>query len=77
MDNLLFKTRDFLPLRTKDGRFCTKEQQRQERVDDENKRLRYERDKYYRAWLAAAKKTTELGRELQLLKDKIKQLCNG
>lgn len=66
--NNLFK---FTPLRTRNGRYCTKEQLRIERVDNENKRLLYERDKYYRAWLSVSSKASRLERELQELKSKI------
>ena len=61
-------------LRTRNGRFCTKEQFRVECVDRENQRLRYDRDKYYRAWLAAAQRVAVLERELRTLKNKIKVL---
>jgi len=61
-------------LRRKNGRYCTKEQYRQEMVDEDNKRLRMERDKYYRAWMAAAAKAGRLERELMILKAKIKEL---
>lgn len=62
------------PLRTKNGRYCTKEQLRIERVDFTNKTLTLERDKYYRAWAAAAAKATRLERELTNLKKKIGEL---
>lgn len=38
-----------LPLRRGNGRFCTKEQFRQDKVDEENKRLRFEKEKFKRA----------------------------
>ena len=56
---------EFPKLRTRNGRFCTKEQFRTERVDSDNTRLRYERDKYYRAWIAVSKKAAYLERELK------------
>lgn len=52
-------------LRTRDGRYCTKEQYRREKVDGENQRLKYERDKYYRAWLAATATISRLERKLK------------
>lgn len=51
-------------LRLGNGRYCTEEQYRQETVYNENKRLRYEREKYLRAWLAAASRVAALEREL-------------
>lgn len=68
MQQSLFKAP---PLRLSDGRFCTKEQYKAERTRNENKRLRLERDKYYRAWLAASSKASRLDRELRELKKKI------
>lgn len=61
-------------LRTRDGRFCTSEQYRLERVEGLNKRLIYEKEKYLRAWLAAADRCAILERELRTLRDKIKEL---
>ena len=55
----------FPRLRTKDGRYCTAEQFRRERVDGLNQRLEYERDKYMRAWLAACATIARLERELK------------
>lgn len=62
------------PLRRKNGRYCSKEQYRQEIIEEDNKRLRYERDKYMRAWLAAANKASKLEREILTLKAKIGEL---
>lgn len=62
------------PLRRKNGRYCSKEQYRQEIIEEDNKRLRYERDKYMRYWLAAADKASRLERELLTLKAKIGEL---
>lgn len=56
------------PLRTKDGRFCTKEQHRQERIIGMNEMLKFERDKYFRAWQAAAARVATLEREIKKLK---------
>lgn len=63
--------------RRNNGRFCTPEQMRVERVDNTNKLLRYERDKFYRMWLAASKKASRLERELVKIKEKIGGLMNG
>lgn len=63
-----------LPLRRKNGKYCNKEQYRQEIIEEDNKRLRYERDKYMRAWLAAANKASKLEREILTLKAKIGEL---
>ena len=52
-------------LRTKDGRYCTKEQFRREKVYGENKRLKDDCEKYRRAWLAASSKAARLERKLQ------------
>ena len=62
------------PLRRKNGRYCSKEQYRQEIIEEDNKRLRYERDKYMRSFLAAADKVSRLERELLTLKAKIGEL---
>lgn len=62
------------PLRRKNGRYCSKEQYRQEIIEEDNKRLRYERDKYMRFFLAAADKASRLERELLTLKAKIGEL---
>lgn len=59
------------PLRLGNGRFCTIEQLRIEQVDSENLRLRLERDKYRRAWLASSSKASRLERELVELKERI------
>lgn len=61
-------------LRSRNGRFCTKEQLLNERIEDENKRLRFDKEKYYRAWLAAAERASRLERELEELKRKINVL---
>lgn len=61
-------------LRSRNGRFCTKEQLLNERVEDENKRLRFDKEKYYRAWLAASERASRLERELTELKNKINVL---
>jgi hypothetical protein len=70
-EKTLFKP---LPLRRKNGKYCNKEQYRQEIIEEDNKRLRYERDKYMRAWLAAANKASKLEREILTLKAKIGEL---
>jgi hypothetical protein len=56
------------------GRYCTKEQKRIDMALNENQRLRYERDKYFRAYMALAQRNTSLERELIELKNKIKGL---
>lgn len=61
-------------LRSRNGRFCTKEQLLNERVEEENKRLRFDKEKYYRAWLAASERACRLERELTELKNKINVL---
>lgn len=71
MEQELFK---HPPLRLRNGRYCTKDQLRHENVDSENKRLRFEREKYLRAWLASESKACKLERELSTLKEKIKAL---
>ena len=59
----------FPRLRTKNGRYCTAEQFRRERVDGLNKGLEYERDKYKRAWLAACATIARLEREITTMKN--------
>lgn len=60
--------------RRKNGQYCTAEQQRVDRIENENKVLRLEREKYFRAYLAAASRNSRLERELTALKAKIKEL---
>lgn len=66
-----------LPLRRGNGRFCTKEQFRQDKVDEENKRLRFEKEKFKRAWLALVQENARLKNELKTLKEQIRELVNG
>lgn len=61
-------------LRLKNGKFCTKEQYRMETIERENKILRFERDKYYRAWCSASNRLSVLEREINALREKIKNL---
>lgn len=61
-------------LRLKNGKFCTKEQYRMENIERENKILRFERDKYYRAWCSASNRLSALEREINALREKIKNL---
>lgn len=61
-------------LRLKNGKFCTKEQYRMENLERENKILRFERDKYYRAWCSASNRLSTLEREINALREKIKSL---
>lgn len=61
-------------LRLKNGKFCTKEQYRMENLERENKILRFERDKYYRAWCSASNRLSALEREINALREKIKNL---
>lgn len=56
------------------GRYCTKEQKRTDMALNENKILRYEKEKYYRAYIALATRNASLERELRELKEKIKGL---
>lgn len=59
----LFKTPQ---LRLANGRFCTEKDFIVDKAMSENKRLRYEKEKYLRAWLAATKRIKAL--ELEILK---------
>lgn len=61
-------------LRRNDGRYCTEEQYRTDRIEEENKRLRLERDKYFRMSMALSKDNERLTRELMVLKSKIQDL---
>lgn len=65
------------PLRKSDGRFCTKEQYRLEKVDGENTRLRFERDKYYRAWMSMVEENKRLRLRLREIKNSISELNFG
>lgn len=61
-------------LRLKNGKFCTKEQYRMETIERENKILRFERDKYYRAWCSASNRLSALERQLIAIRGKINQV---
>ena len=61
-------------LRDHRGRYCTKEQKRTDMALNENKILRYEKEKYYRAYIALAARNATLESELRELKEKIKGL---
>ena len=56
------------------GRYCTEEQYRVNIVMEENKRLRLERDKYFRMYVSLEKQNERLTRELMVLKSKIQDL---
>lgn len=71
MEQELFKKQ---PLRLNNGRYCTKEQLRLERIEGRNKYLEYEREKCMRAWISLAKENTRLTQEINELKRKIKEL---
>lgn len=58
--------------RDRHGRFATTERAYADRCVYENQRLRIERDKYYRAFLATSQRASRLERELQEIKSKLK-----
>jgi len=60
--------------RLNNGRYCTEEQYRVDRIEEENKRLRLERDKYFRMYVSVEKHNERLTRELMVLKSKIQDL---
>ena len=60
--------------RLNNGRYCTEEQYRVNMVMEENKRLRLERDKYFRMYVSIEKDNERLTRELMVLKSKIQDL---
>jgi hypothetical protein len=60
--------------RLNNGRYCTEEQYRVNMVMEENKRLRLERDKYFRMYVSVEKHNERLTRELMVLKSKIQDL---
>lgn len=51
------------------GRFCTRDRSLYERTLAENARLRFEKEKYFRAYLAVARDNERLQRELLALKE--------
>lgn len=61
-------------LRRNNGRYCTEEQYRTDRIEEENKRLRLERDKYFRMYTSVERDNERLTRELMVLKSKIQEL---
>ena len=60
--------------RLNNGRYCTEEQYKVNMVMEENKRLRLERDKYFRMYMSIEKDNERLTRELMVLKSKIQDL---
>ena len=60
--------------RLNNGRYCTEEQYHVNMVMEENKRLRLERDKYFRLYMSIEKDNERLTRELMVLKSKIQDL---
>jgi hypothetical protein len=60
--------------RLNNGRYCTKEQYHVNMVMEENKRLRLERDKFFRMYVSVEKDNERLTRELMVLKSKIQDL---
>ena len=60
--------------RLNNGRYCTEEQYKVNMVMEENKRLRLERDKYFRMYVSVEKHNERLTRELMVLKSKIQDL---
>ena len=60
--------------RLNNGRYCTEEQYKVNMVMEENKRLRLERDKYFRMYVSVEKDNERLTRELMVLKSKIGEL---
>ena len=74
MKNISKELFEFPKPRDSKGRFCSAERAYADKAITENKRLRYDKEKYFRAYLAAANKCSRLERELNNLKTKIKQL---
>lgn len=72
MEAVLFKDNE--RLRESNGRFCTRDRFLTERTANENKVLRFERDKYKRAYLALADENSRLRREIEEIKQRIKVL---
>lgn len=60
--------------RRSNGQFATKEMAFADKTAQENAILRYDVEKYKRAYLTTAKRCAALERELKELKDKIKNL---
>lgn len=60
--------------RLNNGRYCTEEQYHVNMVMEENKRLRLERDKYFRMYVSIERDNERLTRELMVLKSKIQDL---
>lgn len=77
----LFANDEAMRLRDSRGRFATPERAYADRVAQENKllrlkvdRLSYEREKYFRAWMAVSDTASRVNRELAALKARIKEL---
>lgn len=57
--------------RDRRGRFCTEERQAFDKALSENKYLRLEREKWYRAYKALSEDNSRLTREISALKQEI------
>lgn len=58
-------------IRDTKGRFCTRDRSLYERAMSENAMLRYERDRYMRAYIAVARDNERLHRELIAVKEAV------
>ncbi len=61
-------------IRDRRGRFCTRERQVYDRAVEENKYLRFQREKWFRAYMALANDNSRLVREVNALKQEIQSL---
>lgn len=58
------------------GRFCTLEKATYEKAKEENVSLRFNVEKYKRAWLAVSNENSRLRRELKSIKEEVKKLVS-
>lgn len=77
MQQELFANDPALKYRDAKGRFATPERAYADRAIEENKRLRYEREKYLRAYLAASESASRWHRKYLELQEKINALTQN
>jgi hypothetical protein len=71
----LFANDPAMKCRDSKGRFATPERAYADKAIEENKRLRYEREKYLRAYLSAASMASRWHRKYIELQQKVQALC--
>jgi len=76
MSEQLFQNDPAVKVRDSKGRFATAERAYADKAMKQNKWLRVERDRYMRAWMAAADTAAHWQRKYMELKDKVEKILN-